>query len=40
MMKIWELSLSLRDWVKRYAFILVELEGVAWLRKGEGRLAA
>jgi hypothetical protein len=34
------LSLNIRDWVKRYALILVELEGVALLRKGEGRLAA
>jgi hypothetical protein len=39
-MKIWGLSLSLKDWVKRYALISVELEGVTWLRKGKGRLAA
>ncbi len=32
--------MSLRDYVKRYAFILVEFEGVTWLRKREGRLTA
>ncbi len=32
--------MNIRDWVKRYVFILVELEGVALLRKGEGRLVA